>query len=96
MNITVILLYLISFAIIWQFVGYPSLMAVVAIRARPKEKDSSYQPFVSIVVPTYNEEKVIEKRIKNLFELDYPKDKYEIIVVDSGSTDSKQRLLKKR
>jgi len=47
-------------------------------------------------VPTYNEEKVIEKRIKNLFELDYPKDKYEIIVVDSGSTDSKQRLLKKR
>ena len=96
MNITVILLYLISFAIIWQFVGYPSLMAVVAIRARPKNKDYSFQPFVSIVVPTYNEEKVIEKRIKNLFELDYPKDKYEIIVVDSGSTDSKQRLLKKR
>ena len=52
MNITVILLYLISFAIIWQFVGYPSLMAVVAIRARPKNKDYSYQPFVSIVVPT--------------------------------------------
>jgi len=52
MNITVILLYLISFAIIWQFVGYPSLMAVVAIRARPKNKDYSFQPFVSIVVPT--------------------------------------------
>jgi len=52
MNITVILLYLISFAIIWQFVGYPSLMAVVAIRAQPKNKDYSYQPFVSIVVPT--------------------------------------------
>ena len=96
MDITVILLYLISFAIIWQFVGYPSLMAVVAIRARPKNKDYSFQPFVSIVVPTYNEEKVIEKRTKNLFELDYPKDKYEIIVVDSGSADSKQRLLKKR
>ena len=78
MNITVILLYLLSFAIIWQFVGYTSLMAVVAIRARPKEKDYSFQPFVSIVVPTYNEEKVIEKRIKNLFELDYPKDKYEL------------------
>ena len=38
MNITVILLYLISFAIIWQFVGYPSLMAVVAIRAQPKKQ----------------------------------------------------------
>jgi len=95
MNITVILLYLISFAIIWQFVGYPSLMAIVALRAKPKNKDYSYQPFVSIVVPTYNEEKVIEKRIKNLFELDYPKDKYEIIVVDSGSADSTAQIVEK-
>ena len=52
MNITVILLYLISFAIIWQFVGYPSLMAIAALRSKPKNKDYSYQPFVSIVVPT--------------------------------------------
>ena len=95
MNITVILLYLISFAIIWQFVGYPSLMAVVAIRAQPKNKDYSFQPFVSIVVPTYNEEKVIEKRIKNLFELDYPKDNYEIIVVDSGSADNTAQIVEK-
>ena len=98
MRVIVILLYLLSFLVIWQFVGYPSLMAVVAIRAQPKKQ----RLFLSTVcinrsanIP-YNEAKVIEKRIKNLFELDYPKDKYEIIVVDSGSTDSKQRLLKKR
>jgi len=52
MSVIVILLYLLSFLVIWQFVGYPSLMAVVAIRARPKEKDYSFQPFVSTVVPT--------------------------------------------
>ena len=86
-NLTIILIYLLSFLLIWQFVGYPSLMAVVALRAKPKNKDYSYQPFVSIVVPTYNEEKVIGKRIENLFDLNYPKDKYEVIVVDSGSTD---------
>ena len=40
------------FLVSWQFVGYPSLMAVVAIWARPKENDYSFQPFVSIVVPT--------------------------------------------
>ena len=82
MNLTIILLYLLSFLLIWQFVGYPSLMAVVAIRARPKEKDYSYQPFVSIIVPTYNEEKVIGNRIENLVALEYPEDNYEIIVVD--------------
>jgi len=67
MSVIVILLYLLSFLLIWRFVGYPSLMAAVAIRARPKEKDYLFQPFVSIVVPTYNEEKVIERRIENLF-----------------------------
>jgi len=95
MSVIVILLYLLSFLLIWQFVGYPSLMAIVALRAKPKNKDYSFQPFVSIIVPTYNEEKVIEKRIKNLFELDYPKDKYEIIVVDSGSADSTAQIVEK-
>ncbi|MDI6886824.1 MAG: glycosyltransferase, partial [archaeon] len=64
-------------------VGYPSLMALIALRSKLKEKDYSYQTFVSIIVPAYNEEKVIERKIENLFELDYPKDNYEIIVVDS-------------
>jgi len=73
MNITVILLYLISFAIIWQFVGYPSLMAVVAIQAKPKSRNYYFQPFVSVIVPTYNEAKVIAKRIENLVVLGYPK-----------------------
>lgn len=76
MNITIILLYLLTFLIIYQFVGYPSLRAIVALRSKTENKDYSYQPFGSIIVPTYNEEKVIEKRMKNLFALDYPKDKY--------------------
>jgi len=58
MSVIVILLYLLSFLVIWQFVGYPSLMAVVALRAKPKNKDYSYQPFVSVIVPMYNEEEL--------------------------------------
>ena len=92
-NLTIILLHLLSFLLIWQFVGYPALMVVVALRAKPKNKDYSFQPFVSIIVPTYNEEKVIEDRIENLVELDYPKDNYEIIVVDSDSTDSTAEIV---
>lgn len=88
MNVITVLLYFLSFLLIWQFVGYPLLMAIIALRSKPKNKDYSFQPFVSIVVPTYNEEKVIDKRITNLFELVYPKEGYEIIVVDSGSSDN--------
>ncbi len=46
-----------------------------------------WNPSVSIIVPTYNEGPVIEKKLRNLAEMDYPTDKIEIIVVDSASSD---------
>ena len=50
-------------------------------------KDRSYRPTVSIIIPTYNEALVIEDKIKNTLSLNYPSDKTEIIVIDSASTD---------
>jgi cellulose synthase/poly-beta-1,6-N-acetylglucosamine synthase-like glycosyltransferase len=49
--------------------------------------DKQYQPLITMIVPTYNESQLIEKRLENLAAQDYPTDKREIIVVDSGSTD---------
>lgn len=86
--VLVVLLFVLSFFIIWQFVGYPLAMGVVALRQKPKTKDYEFQPFVSIIVPTFNEEASIEQRIHNLDGLNYPPSNYEIIVVDSGSADS--------
>lgn len=44
-------------------------------------------PFVSVIIPAYNEEKRISRAIEALLEQSYPKDKMEIIVVNDGSTD---------
>jgi cellulose synthase/poly-beta-1,6-N-acetylglucosamine synthase-like glycosyltransferase len=44
-------------------------------------------PFISIIIPAKNEEKLIRSCITSLHALDYPKDKLEIIVVDGISTD---------
>ena len=52
-------------------------------------------PYVSIIIPAYNEEKVIGKTINSVLKLDYPKDKYEIIVVDDGSTDKTFKVAKR-
>jgi len=45
-------------------------------------------PYISIIIPLFNEEKYISDCLNSLLLLDYPKDKYEIIVVDNGSTDT--------
>jgi cellulose synthase/poly-beta-1,6-N-acetylglucosamine synthase-like glycosyltransferase len=52
-------------------------------------------PFISFVIPVYNEEKVIGETIKSILEVNYPKNKYEIIVVDDGSTDNTYQEAKK-
>jgi len=44
-------------------------------------------PFISIIIPAKNEEKLIRSCITSLHALDYPKEKLEIIVVDGLSTD---------
>lgn len=47
-----------------------------------------HQRFFSIVVPCYNEERIIAKTLGCLVALDYPEDRHEIIVVENGSTDA--------
>ncbi len=49
-------------------------------------------PGLTVIVPAYNEEDVIELTLKSLLEVDYPMIK--IIVVDDGSTDKTGRLVK--
>lgn len=44
-------------------------------------------PFVSVIVPVWNGEKLIVKCLRALEAQTYPKDRYEVIVVDNGSTD---------
>ncbi len=51
--------------------------------------------FVSIIVPAFNEELIIERCISSLLSLDYPKSLFEIIVVDDGSVDRTFELVSK-
>ena len=47
----------------------------------------AFPPKVSIIVATLNNEQTIDECLKAIFELDYPKDSMEIIVVDGCSKD---------
>jgi glycosyltransferase involved in cell wall biosynthesis len=47
--------------------------------------ESSVDPFASIVVPTRNRASVLKLSLSSLVHQDYPKNMYEIVVVDNGS-----------
>ncbi|MDR3610062.1 MAG: glycosyltransferase [Ignavibacteriaceae bacterium] len=51
---------------------------------------NGYFPFVSIIVPVYNEEKVVADSVKSLLDLNYSN--YEIIIVNDGSTDKTKEV----
>lgn len=60
-----------------------------------KEKKLKHFPTVVIAVPCWNESATVEKTIKSLLELDYPKDKLKIWAVDDGSADNTYEVLEK-
>ena len=47
---------------------------------------ASFQPLVAVIIPAYNEEKVIERTVRSVLNSDYPK--LHVIVVDDGSKDA--------
>ena len=49
-------------------------------------------PTVSILIPAYNEEDTIASTLNSVLNLDYPKAKMEIIVLNDGSTDSTEKI----
>jgi len=48
---------------------------------------------VSIVIPNYNQGHLICDAIRSAIDQDYPKDKYDIIIVDDGSTDDSVKII---
>lgn len=53
-------------------------------------------PFCTIVTVTYNAREFIEKCINSLLRLNYPKNRYQIVVVDNNSMDGSADFVKKK
>jgi len=70
-------------------VGLRHLLRKLRKKQSEKVKQSSEAnlPFVSIIVPVKDEERVIGRLLDALVRLDYPKEKSEVIIVEDGSKD---------
>jgi cellulose synthase/poly-beta-1,6-N-acetylglucosamine synthase-like glycosyltransferase len=79
--------FLCGVALFYIYAGYPVLVSVLGIIRDKRVAKSAIEPAVSILIAAYNEENIIGSTLKNKLELDYPKDKLEIIVISDCSTD---------
>jgi len=77
----VVYIYLIYPALIWL------LSRVFGQVREAAEADDQDLPTTSLVLAAYNEETVIEDRLENALGMDYPADKYEIVVGSDGCSD---------
>jgi len=63
-------------------------------RLKTHDNGSNEWPFVSIIIVNLSGKKWLEKCFKSVLASDYPHDKFEIILVDNGSTDGSVELVK--
>ena len=89
MSTIIVILFLLSILFI-PYLFYTYLIAKYGKRKSPIEKNFSNKPTISIVVPTYNEELIISKKIDNILDLDYPLDLIEVIFIDSSNDKTPQ------
>jgi cellulose synthase/poly-beta-1,6-N-acetylglucosamine synthase-like glycosyltransferase len=79
--------------------GQLHLAWLYARRNRRKEKVSdvtgNFEPLVTVQLPVYNERYVVERLIKAVSHLDYPRDKMEIQILDDSTDDTTAMILKK-
>jgi cellulose synthase/poly-beta-1,6-N-acetylglucosamine synthase-like glycosyltransferase len=69
------------------FLAVLALFALIQPDGSPIAK-RPIEPTVSIVLPTYNESKIVESKLQDLAALDYPTAKIELIVVDASQDDT--------
>ncbi len=81
---TLVSLFLFLTVLLFRYFGV-LIMSYMYITKYTFNNTDGFYPFVSIIVPVYNEEKVIRQSIESLLKLDYSN--YEIIIVNDGSKD---------
>jgi glycosyltransferase involved in cell wall biosynthesis len=71
--------------------GGPGMMPMGAGMPYPMGEPQEYKPYVSVIVPCRNEEGFIARCLQALESQDYPRERFEVIVVDGNSTDGTAR-----
>ncbi len=89
----VLLLWMSLWLVAYEYVGHPALLFFWA-RVRPRKwRQEEVQLSVAVFISAFNEEKGIEKKVRNLLEQDY-QGGYTVVVASDGSTDRTAEIVR--
>ena len=85
--------------VVYTYLLYPAcvwlLSRLIAGATPPPEDGRAAVPRVTLLVAAHNEERVIERKIRNSLDLDYPRDRLEIAIASDGSSDATPEIVAK-
>ena len=97
---TEILFWSLVIIIIYTYVGYAAMLWILGVLKSllPRGKSVSrdpYEPSVTLLVVSFNEEAWMGKKIRNSLELEYPAEKLNFLWVTDGSDDGSMDIIRK-
>ena len=87
------------FIVFYTYLGYGMLLYILVRikRALCKRKthyhDPSFTPDITLMICAYNEEDIVDEKMANTRQIDYPKDKLHVMWVTDGSSDKTNERL---
>jgi biofilm PGA synthesis N-glycosyltransferase PgaC len=82
--------------IAYAYIGYVGWLWLRAQWRPWPVRRGRVEPLVSVVMVVRNEEVVLAQKLRNLLELDYPEQNFQIVVVSDGSTDGTESILREQ
>lgn len=94
----IIIFWILLGIVIYTYLGYTIILAILASAKRlfsKKESDADpFLPEITLLVTAYNELPIIDKKVENTHNIDYPKEKIKVVWITDGSDDGSSEQLK--
>lgn len=92
-----VLFFLSTFGVIYAYALYPALLWCAA-RLFGRERiaadlPDAQLPSIAFLIAAHDEQAVIAQRIENIFAMDYPRDRMEVLIASDGSTDQTAQIV---
>ena len=96
MLILKITFWLLAFLLIYPYLIYPALLKLLiklGFRAGQLAENIAELPRATFIISAFNEEAVIGEKLRNTLEIDYPADKFEVIVISDACDDRTDEIV---